>query len=95
MPPFYISECVGFRSNRHWQNKHRKFDPHTQNNLNYDNDNSIGWNILPHASYEIRKSMYLVVHIACFRVKQSLFVAYYSQFHNRYWLNAALEKIIP
>ncbi len=41
-----------------------------------------------------RKSMNLVVHIACFRVKQSLFVAYYSQFH-RYWLKAALEKIIP
>ncbi len=74
--------------------KTSKFDPHTPNNLNYDNDNSIGWNILPHASYEIRKSMYLVVHIACFRFKQSLFVAY-SQFHNRYWLKAALEKIIP
>ncbi len=45
-------------------------DPHTPKNLNYDNDDSIGWKMIPCASYKRLKSIYLMVHVACFRVKK-------------------------
>ncbi len=80
MSTFYIfwmsspmGRHVGFRSNQ--KKKAQKIstkwcDLHSPNNLNYDIDDSIGWKILPRASYKWLKSMYLVVHIACFRVNK-------------------------
>ncbi len=57
------------KKNIYKKNWSKSFDPHTPNNLNYDNDNSIGVKIIPSASYKKLKNMYPVERIAHLRVK--------------------------
>ncbi len=45
------------------ENSQKPKNPQSLNNLSYDNDNSIGWKIIPQASYKRLKSMYLMVHV--------------------------------
>ncbi len=57
---------VGFRAKR------AESATNTPNNLNYDNDNSIGWTNLPRASYKRLKSMYRVVHVPVLGLKNKV-----------------------